>query len=297
MLIEFGSSANAERPPALGTESIPSMEHAMKRLIGLLLASFFGVALFAADPPKPVPAKLDSKVDQTGDDPFAILVKKLGAGKVNFPESLRDTPLRTVKVQLEKQFEIRIIVREDLFKLEGEADGEILDRKLKIDSKIDGLPLGVALRLILADLNAVYLVQTDYIEITTRTGAVQHYDHPNTAKLAKGKLGAEPYNEFLRELVRDVPLVCAVVKDESLSTAAFALAEQYGFTVIVSKQAGEDANKKVSARIRNVPFETALEVLASEAGLTLVRRDQAYILTNSEHAAELKSHGAKATRK
>ena len=87
--------------------------------------------------------------------------------RVNFPSSLKDTPLRTLKEQIEKQFDIKIVVREDLFRLQGEADGEIMDRKFKLDSNLSGVSLGSFLDVALLDIKASFIVRPEYIEITT----------------------------------------------------------------------------------------------------------------------------------
>ncbi len=87
--------------------------------------------------------------------------------RVNFPNSLKDTPLRTLKEQLEKQFDIKIVVREDLFRLQDMTDGEIMDRKFKLDSNLSGVSLGSFLDVALLDIKASYIVRPEYIEITT----------------------------------------------------------------------------------------------------------------------------------
>ncbi len=109
---------------------------------------------------------------EIGGDPTArVRMKKVRSiledQRVNFPNSLKDTPLRTLKEQLEKQFDIKIVVREDLFKLEDMADGEIMDRKFKLDSNLSGVTLGSFLDVALLDIKASYIVRPEYIEITT----------------------------------------------------------------------------------------------------------------------------------
>ena len=108
---------------------------------------------------------------EIGGDPTARQRMKkvrsiLEEQRVNFPASLKDVPLRSVKEQLEKQFDIKIVVREDLFNL-ADSPEPIMERKFKLDSNFNGLTLGSFLDVALLDVKASYIVRPEYIEITT----------------------------------------------------------------------------------------------------------------------------------
>ena len=264
----------------------------MSRFLFTIAALAFGANTGTAEIPKAA-SKAELKAEA---DPFADLVQKLHTKKVQFPNSLKDTPLRTLKEQLEKQFEINIIIREDLFKMQGEADGDILDRKFKLDTNMSGVPLEAFLRLALQDIKATFLVRKHYVEITTWEAAVAQSDDPALAQILKeGTPEAALFS--VRDFIRNTPLVSTVVKDRSFEGAVGELADTYGFTVVIAAQAADAAKTIVSARLMNVPFPTALEVLALNAGLKVVRRDNTFIMTTQEHAANMKAKASKPAKK
>ncbi len=223
-------------------------------------------------------------------DHFAELVVKLNQSKVAFPASLKDVPLRSVKEQLEKQFEIKFVVREDLFNQSGESQDPIMERKFKLDSNLSGLPLETFLRVALPDIAATFLVRKHYIEITTWQAASANFDDPQAASYNRGEI-------TLPASIRDTPLVSAVVKEQPIDDVLTQMADRYGFTVIFAIQAAQDSKTLVSARLMNVPFGTALEVLAINSGLKVVLRDNTFIVTTIEHKNQLNAKAAKATKK
>ena len=251
-----------------------------------LVALLFCTAALVAQMPKP-PAKAEPKDES---DPYAELVAKLHTKKVKLPNAIKDTPLRTLKEQLEKEYDVMIVVREDLFTLQGEADDDIMDRKFRQDTNLNGLPLEAFLRVALPEIKATFLVRKHYIEITTWEAASANFDDPLAEKFRQGGVP-------LPESIRDTPLVSIVIKDRPFDRVVADLADAYGFTVIVANQANEDAKINVSARLMNVPFPTALDVLALNAGLKVVRRDNTFIVTTVEHAGNLKAKTGKPGKK
>lgn len=262
----------------------------MLRVPFTMVALVFFAAPILAEAPKAVP-KPKAEVDT-----FADLVQKLHTQKVQFPHSLKDTPLRTLKEQLEKQFEITIVVREDLFKTQGDSDGDILDRKFKLESNMSGVPLEAFLRLALQDIRATFLVRKHYVEITTWEAAVAQSDDSALARVPKeGKPETALFS--VRDFIRDTPLVSTVVKDRSFERVVGELADTYGFTVVIAAPAADAAKAIVSARLMNVPFPTALDVLALNAGLKVVRRDNTFMVTTVEHAGHAKTKAVKPVKK
>ncbi len=263
----------------------------------LLLASAvlaIATAPLIAQVPKPLTPALPPK----SDDPYAELVAKLHKSKVKFPNSLRDTPLRTVKEQLEKQFDVTIVVREDLFKLQAEgAEGDILDRKFKLDANLSGLPLETFLRLVLQDINATFLVRKHYIEITTLEAAAASSGEAAITNILGGEGSPEYIRNAVRNFIRDTPLVSTVIKGQALEEALAELADTYGFTVVVAASTAEDAPTKINARLMNVPFPTALEVLAVNAGLRIERLDNTFLLTKVGQVGKSKAKAAKPVKK
>ena len=79
----------------------------------------------------------------------------------------------------------------------------------------------------------------------------------------------------------------AVIKEKPLNEAVALLAERYDLTVVVSPQAGDAKTGFVTARILNVPAADALELLAVQSDLRVVRKGTAFLITSRDHANEL----------
>ena len=92
-------------------------------------------------------------------------------------------------------------------------------------------------------------------------------------------------------------MVSTVVKNRPFERAVGELADTYGFTVVIAAQVADTAKAIVSARLMNVPFPTAIEVLAQNAGLKVVRRDNTFIISSVEHAANTKAKTVKPAKK
>ena len=223
-------------------------------------------------------------------DPFEALLKTLETSRVEFEKPFDGTTLRSLKVLLEKKYAIKIVVREDLFKLAGGKGDFILDRKFKLDSNLSGITLHSFLLVMLMDIDATMLIRKGYIEITTWQARSLRFDDPLAEKFRKGEIP-------LPDSIRDAPLVCAVIRDQPVQHALEKLALHTVYTVIVTAQAADDAKTQVSARLMNVPFPTALDVLALNAGLKVVRRDNTFIVTTVEHAGTLKAKAVKPVKK
>ena len=79
----------------------------------------------------------------------------------------------------------------------------------------------------------------------------------------------------------------AVFKEKPLNEAVAKIAEMYDLTVVVSPQAGDAKTGFVTARLLNVPADKALELLALQCDLRVVRRGNAFLITSKDQANEL----------
>ena len=216
------------------------------------LALVFALPLAAFSQETPVKKPTDPLVRQ-----LAVLHEK----KVSsFGESsVKDMTLGTMKDQLQREFQddgLRIIIREDIFRL-AYADKEAYSQeKFRLDLKPNGLTVHDFLTVALADLNAVYLVRTNYIEITTPAVAV-----------AECFPVGENSDEFPAARLRREPLVSHAATEQTVYDAARQLAVRYGKSVAFDPAIGTRRNKLVSPHWTNVPFPTAVRLLALEAGL------------------------------
>jgi len=199
----------------------------------------------------PAPAAGDQKPDR-----LAALLAKMGQ-RVRLDADPDSLPLRDIVAYLEKNHDIKIVVREDAFRAAGEP--AILDKKPTFQQRVTGLPVRKALDLVLGSTEASYLVRRDMIEIVPRS---------------------TPGGDSR-------PAVSAVFKDKPLTEAVAELAEEYDATVVVAPQAGDARTTAVSARLLNVPLETALELLAVQADLRVVRRKNAFLITTADAASAI----------
>ncbi|MBY0458451.1 MAG: hypothetical protein K2V38_14020, partial [Gemmataceae bacterium] len=83
------------------------------------------------------------------------------------------------------------------------------------------------------------------------------------------------------------PLVSAVAKEKPFNEAVARIAEQYDLTVVVAPQAGDAKTGFVTARLLNVPADQAIELLALQCDLRVVRKGKAYFVTGRDHANDL----------
>ena len=84
--------------------------------------------------------------------------------------SIKDMTLGAMKDKLEREFKeegLKIIVREDLFRIKFADKEAYSQEKFRLDLKPNGMLLGNFLDVALLDLNASFIVRPDYIEITT----------------------------------------------------------------------------------------------------------------------------------
>ena len=117
--------------------------------------------------------------------------------------------------------------------------------------------------MILNSVQATYLVKGKLIEIVPLASA--------TSENEDGSIVAGP-------------LVTAVFKEKQLCEAIAQIGERFDLTVVVSPQAGEAKVGLVTARLLNVPAEQALELLAVQADLRVVRKSAAFLITSRDHA-------------
>jgi hypothetical protein len=221
----------------------------MVRALALLFV--LPLATFAQDPPAKKPI-----------DPLARQLEVLHDKKVKSLglASIKGMTLATLKGKLEREFaddEFRIIIREDLFRLH-DPDKEAYGQELfKLDLAPKGLTVHDFLTIALADLDAAYVVRKSYIEITTPQAAVGEC-------YAKGR---QVPGEMAAALLRRKPLVSHAATEQTVYDAARQIAFRYGKPVIFDPEIGERRDKTVSPNWTNVPFPTAIRLLALEAGL------------------------------
>jgi type II secretory pathway component GspD/PulD (secretin) len=251
----------------------------MSRFWLLALACAGGLALTTtpafADDPKPV-----KKPDQKANPTETILAAL--ASEVQFKEGINvnEVPLFELLLDFTRRYEVTFVILDESFKAEGQPN--IREEKPKFAAtQIRGMTLHQFLSTTLDSMGATYLVRNNTIEIVPIAHAAKVTKATVKLKLDKNvpQIGEAPR---LSE-----PLVSAVFKEKPLNEAVAKVAEMYDLTVVVSPQAGDAKTGFVNARLLNMPADKALELLAVQADLRVVRRGTAFLITSKEHANEL----------
>ena len=194
---------------------------------------------------------------------------------VQFEGDLTQTTLAELLNTLARKYDLNIVVRSDLFKAEG--DGNVLDRRPDLGvTRLDGISLRRFLDLILNGTNATYLVRKGMVEVVPIRYAAKETGNELKAT------GADGDHVRLAE-----PLVSVIYREKPLNEAVADLAEEFDLNVVVGPQAGDNRMAFVSARLMNVPADKALELIAVQADLRVVRKGAAFLVTSRDHANDL----------
>lgn len=247
----------------------------MSRFRMLALVCACGLALVIApavgedrkDVPKPAPQPKEA-------DSLASLLAAL-ENEVQLKEgaNINEIPLFELLQDLSKRHAITFVIIEESFKANGSPN--IREEKAKLaTTQLRGLRLSQFLNVVLESMGATYLIKNSGIEIVPILYA---------AKVTKAGFSQDEEN---RPRLNE-PLVSALVKEKPLNEAVTKIAEMYDLTVIVSPQAGDAKSGFVTARLLNTPADKALELLALQCDLRVVRRGAAYLITSKDQANEL----------
>jgi len=201
-------------------------------------------------------------------DPTAVLLAKL---REPVTADATDATLAEVVEFLGKRFEVGVVVNEAAFRAGGVANpGEVV---VKFPAQRGTLSLGRLLQAALAPHEATYLVRKGYVEVVPVAFA---------ARQTRNEAGEDEGAVRLAE-----PLVSAIYKEKPLNEAVADIAEEFDLTVVVAPQAGDSRMAFVSTRLLNVPADKALELIAIQADLRVVRKGAAFLITSRDHANEL----------
>lgn len=232
----------------------------MVRLLGLAALVLFGATLHR------VAVADEGKGEKKAPpDPTAQLLAKLRQPLVLKGDEL---PLAEFAVQVEKATGIGVVVNDAAFRQDGEAPDNLTVQPPRFKGDA-----ATVLRLALATRGATYLVRRSHIEFVPIAVARRE------ARLPEADKNGEPLHPY--------PLVSAVVRERPLTDALADLAADHDLTVLVSPQVGDQKSAFVTARLLNVPADQAVELLALQADLRVVRRGTAFLVTSKEHADNL----------
>ncbi len=155
---------------------------------------------------------------------------------------------------------------------------------IKLPGKLHDVPLSAVLQLVCEQIEGVYLVGKDYIEIVPATRLrYQLGTHKEEFPLFGNHPGIPDENR--RKLT---PLVHCTFKKIPFSNAVEELAEKHDRSVVVSRQVPEKIlSQEITMKLANLPFATAIELLADMVDLKVVTRGNAYFVTTKKQAEEM----------
>jgi hypothetical protein len=141
-------------------------------------------------------------------------------------------------------------------------------------TEVKGMTTSNTLNHALSHLESTFLVYKDHIEIVPIAFA---------AKETKNIAPTEDDGPV--RLAQ--PLVSMIFKEKPLNDAVAELAEEYNLTVIVFPQSGDARTGFVSARFLNTPADKALELLALQCDLRIVKKANTFMITSRDHSNDL----------
>jgi hypothetical protein len=203
-------------------------------------------------------------------DPVAELLTKLRK-PVNLDRN-EGLSLNDLLTQLGDKCGVTALIDESAFKTRDDLANP--GKQMIKVPLIRGMALTSALPHILGQIDATFLVCKDHIEIVPITFA---------AKETKNVASSE--DDTPVRLAQ--PLVSMIFKEKPLNEAIAELAEEYNLTVIVSPQSGDARTGFVTARLLNTPADKALELLALQCDLRIVRKANTFLITSRDHANDL----------
>ncbi|MFO0876156.1 MAG: sigma-70 family RNA polymerase sigma factor [Gemmataceae bacterium] len=191
-------------------------------------------------------------------------------------------PLEDILDMLSKNYEVAFEINYRAFK----GDGLVEPGKMPLEQplRLSKVPLSEVLDRLLtrvpAPSGATYLVRNHFIEITTHQAVGREL---GLAIATKGS--GNPKAPILQH--RTVRLVNHSLHKVTLGQALEELAQATNFNIIVDVRVNEKVALPVSARLNNVPIDTAVRLLADMAELAVVRMDNVFYVTSPENARKL----------
>jgi hypothetical protein len=204
------------------------------------------------------------------------------AQPVNLEKGIETSQLKDALEFIGQKFGIAIVIDRQAFKDDYQIDS-VDEQQVRLP-RLAGIKLGTVLRLLVSQVggnqpapgsgsgNGTYLVRGDHVEITTepRTNPAFWRD-PDLDKYARRKLAL---------------LIDADFRQRPLAEALFELSDESGISIVLDVRAVDAAKIPVSATFKGTPLDTAVETLASMAGMRMVAQDRAlYVAPDFPNAA------------
>lgn len=199
-------------------------------------------------------------------------IPEMAKGETAMPEYLDQISRQGSAPGFEKDPTKRLplIVDETGFRRETQDMFDSERVSIKLDAKQTNVRVETALNVLCNQIEGVFLIRSEYIEIVPRAKA---------CKELKVKLAPDdPMPQLVHRIFSKVPL----------ETALRTLSERYNRNIVLAPEAEAKFGMPVTARFVNVPLNAAVETLADMAELAVVRKRNLLYVTTKEQAAELR---------
>jgi hypothetical protein len=210
--------------------------------------------------------------------PVEKIIAALHDGKMDYEKDLRTTPFKEVIENLSKQFNVKFVMNKAAI---GEMSPQLETAKAETFAAtgIDNMTLGTFLKAYLPALaveNVTYLVRADHIEITSSGAAAKEVGLQEDEAEAQGSV------PLIRAAARfQLPIICLAVKERPITMVFDDLRRVYGLNIVVSPACKEQLKTPITVQLLNVPADTALELIAEQAELGVVRKGNTFrIISN-----------------
>lgn len=244
-------------------------------LVAALVAVLTGLPGGAAPPPADAPG-VEAPAPGKAKSGAAHVVSTLHDTRVAYEKDLKTTPLSEVLADLSKRYAITFVINPDAFPDGGVMSGEAKATRLP-PARLDGMTLGSFLSVYLRGLSApdvTYLVRDDRVEITSRTAARKEAGLDEAVAEAKGS--NDPAEVARAKARLNLPLVCVAADNKPLGDVLTEMARVYGLNIVLDRAARDAAKTPLTVQLLNVPADTALQLLAGQAGMEVVRKGNTF---------------------
>jgi hypothetical protein len=211
------------------------------------------------------------------------IITLLQEQRLSYEKDLKTTPFQEVLDDLEKRHKVRFIISKGMFGEDFASMQAMKAESLNVKD-LEGMYFHTFLKAYLAALpldGVTYVVRPDHIEITTKTAAAQEVGLQEEMKEAAASSDTAAQARAYARL--QLPLVCVAAKEKPLSGVLDDLRRIYGANIVVETSAKPQLKTMITEQLLNVPVDTALQLLAGQADLAVVRKGNTFrIISNAK---------------
>src|SRR5262249_14483863 len=211
------------------------------------------------------PTRQPSKEELRLRELRAKLAKPITLDKALDPQA----PFKDVVAFIHDRYDLPLVVDREAFKTD--LNQEVNDQPVNLP-RMAGVRLGTVLEKLASQVQGTILVKPDHIAIVP-------------ASRARTMIWGQVEEEGPGRARPVLPLVQTGFDHLALEAALKELAEATGISVVIDEgRVGDQARRAVTASLTNVPLDTAVQLLADQAGLEAVLLDNVFYITTPANA-------------